>query len=202
VTSGQVSLDDAVRELWRRYGSGSEGLAEDGFEALVTELAGPQHAAGLRQFFDQAVRGTDDLPLALLLGRFGVSFTRNGAGDAKSVAVSVDGEQLALGANLRTRDGSLELVQVLSNSVAEAAGLAPGDRLVAIDDLRVTQSNVAKRLARYRAGDRVSAHAFRGDELLRVELRLRAEPPSGVELTLDTGADDAAAAGRLAWLGI
>ncbi len=202
MTNARLSLDDVVRELWHRHGKGGDGLAEDGFEALVLELAGQQHTAALRRFFDEAVRGTDDLLLAPLLGALGVSMARNGAGDGKPAALSVDGDHLTLGANFRTRDGGLELVQVFSHSVAEAAGLAPGDRLVAIDGLKVTEDNIAKRLARYRAGDRLSAHAFRGDELMHFELRLQSVPPSGITLTLDNNADDIAAAGRRAWLGI
>src|SRR6185503_1640352 len=58
-TAGRTSLDDVVRELWRRYGARSVGVPEDGFERLAAELSG----ADLGAFFASAVRGTEDLPL-------------------------------------------------------------------------------------------------------------------------------------------
>src|SRR5690606_11460858 len=51
------SLDDVVRELWRRYGSIGTGVPEDGFEKLAEEVAGIE----LGDFFDRAIRGTEDL---------------------------------------------------------------------------------------------------------------------------------------------
>jgi predicted metalloprotease with PDZ domain len=66
--AGKTTLDDVLRELWRRHGARGVGVPEDGFEALAIELGG----ADLARFFAAAIRGTDDLPLAELLGAFGV----------------------------------------------------------------------------------------------------------------------------------
>ncbi len=201
MTDGVLSLDDVVQALWRRFGSGAGGVPEEGFESLVLELAGDRHAAALRAFFDQAVRGTEDLPLGVLLERFGVSMTSSGTQDSGAASGAVDGARLVLGVNLRSRDGALELVNVLADSVAEQAGLAPGDLLIALDDLRVTEASLPKRLARYRVGDAISAHAFRGDELLQFELRLKGSPPGNVSLALDSEPDQKAAERRRQWLG-
>lgn len=202
MTDGGLSLDDVVRALWRRFGSGADGVPEDGFESLVLELAGDRHAAALRGFFDQAVRGTEDLPLGILLQRFGVTMTSSGTQDGGAAPGTADGARLALGVSLRARDGALELVSVLADSVAENAGLAPGDLLIALDGLRVTEGNLAKRLARYRAGDAISAQAFRGDELLQFELRLNGAPGGAVSLTLDSQQDRETAERRRQWLGV
>ena len=67
-SAGKASLDDVMRELWRRYGARGIGVPEDGFESLAVEIGGES----LRAFFDSAVRGTEDLPLADLLAEFGV----------------------------------------------------------------------------------------------------------------------------------
>ena len=58
-TAGRTSLDDVVRELWRRYGARGIGVPEDGFEQLAAELSG----LDLATFFASAVRGTEDPPL-------------------------------------------------------------------------------------------------------------------------------------------
>src|SRR5690606_10086354 len=65
----QASLDDVVRELWRRYGATGTGVPEDGFERLAEEVSG----LDLGAFFDRAIRGTEDLPLGELLADFGIA---------------------------------------------------------------------------------------------------------------------------------
>jgi predicted metalloprotease with PDZ domain len=79
--------------------------------------------------------------------------------------------------------------------------LNPGDVLVAIDRLRVTGRNLARRLARFEEGERVTATVFRGDELLEVGLVLRAAPLDTCQLALREQAEPAARERRRAWLG-
>ena len=57
-----------MRALWHRYGETGIGVPEDGIEDIAIELAG----ADLAEFFARYVDGTEDPPLAALLGGFGV----------------------------------------------------------------------------------------------------------------------------------
>ena len=199
-TAGRTSLDDVVRELWRRYGARGVGVPEDGFERLAAELSG----ADLGAFFASAVRGTEDLPLKELLAEFGVSLemrAASGADDRGGTARVANGELLSLGAQARELAHGLELTSVLDGGAAERAGLNPGDVLVAIDRLRVTGRNLARRLARFESGERVTATVFRGDELLEVGVVLRAAALDTCYLTVRDQADSKAVERRRAWLG-
>jgi len=199
-TAGRTSLDDVVRELWRRYGARSVGVPEDGFERLAAELSG----ADLGAFFASAVRGTEDLPLKELLAEFGVSLemrATSGTDDRGGTARVANGELLSLGAQARELAHGLELTNVLDGGPAERAGLNPGDVLVAIDRLRVTGRNLARRLARFESGERVTATVFRGDELLEVGVVLKAAPLDTCYLTVREPADSKAGERRRAWLG-
>ncbi|HSC15980.1 MAG TPA: PDZ domain-containing protein [Gammaproteobacteria bacterium] len=199
-TAGRASLDDVVRELWRRYGARGVGVPEDGFERLAAEVSG----LDLGVFFASAVRGTDDPPVKELLAEFGVALemrAASGADDRGGTARAVNGELLALGAQVREREHGLELTSVLDGGAAERAGLNPGDVLVAIDRLRVTGRNLARRLARFENGERVTATVFRGDELLEVGMVLRAAPLDTCYLTAREQADSQALERRRAWLG-
>jgi predicted metalloprotease with PDZ domain len=204
LTANRISLDTVVVELWSRFGLRGLGVPEDGFEQLVLEIAGAEHAEVLTEFFAGAVRGTDDLPLAGLLGDFGVDFgLRPAMGpEDRGGTVQVDSDALTLGAAYRARDGGIELVSVLDGGVAQVAGLAPGDLLVAIDGLRVSQRKLRKRLARLKSGERVPAHAFRGDELLAFELGLADAPHDTVYLELSADASAQARILREDWLGV
>ena len=199
-TAGKTSLDDVVRELWRRYGAQGIGVPEDGFEQLAAELSGLE----LAEFFASAVRGTDDPPLKELLAEFGVGLELRaaaGGDDRGGAARGGTGELLTLGVAVREREHGLELTSVLDGGAAERAGLNPGDVLVAIDRLRVTGRNLVRRLARLENGERVTASVFRGDELLEVGIVLKAAPLDTCYLVARDGADPGALERRRAWLG-
>jgi predicted metalloprotease with PDZ domain len=199
-TGGRVSLDDVVRELWLRYGARGIGVPEDGFEQLAAELSGLE----LAPFFDRAVRGTDDPPLKELLASFGVALEMRAAAgpdDKGGTPHAANGARLALGAVTREREHGVELTTVFDDGPAGQAGLNPGDVLVALDRLRVTGRNLARRLARFEDGERVLATVFRGDELLDVELVVRRAPLDTCYLWLRDGADAETAERRRAWLG-
>jgi predicted metalloprotease with PDZ domain len=199
-TAGRVSLDDVLRELWQRYGARGIGVPEDGFEQLAIERSG----VDLRRFFDLAVRGTDDLPLAELLAHFGVKLelrAATGADDKGGTPRAPNGELVSLGIAYRARADGLELTAVLDGGAAQRAGLNPGDVLIAVDRLKVNDGNLKRRLGRFESGERITASVFRGDELLEVGLVLKAAPLDTCYLSLADSAPSEVLARRQAWLG-
>jgi predicted metalloprotease with PDZ domain len=199
-SGGKTSLDDVLRELWKRYGAKGIGVPEDGFESLAVEIGG----ADLRNFFEAAVRGTQDLPLAELLADFGVRLElRAAAGpeDKGGTARAANGELLALGIGYREHGSGVEITAVLDGGPAQRAGLNPGDVLIAVDRLKVSDRNLKRRLTRFESGERVTASVFRGDELIEVGLVLRAAPLDTCYLALDEQPGPDAARLRRAWLG-
>jgi predicted metalloprotease with PDZ domain len=199
-TAGRTSLDDVVRELWRRYGARGIGVPEDGFEQLAAEVSG----LDLRQFFALTVRGTEDPPLKELLAEFGVALelrAQTGADDRGGTPRAANGELLSLGVMIREREHGVELTSVLDGGAAERAGLNPGDVLIALDRLRVTGRNLARRLARLENGERVTATVFRGDELREAGIVLKAAPLDTCYLALRDQGEPQALERRRAWLG-
>jgi predicted metalloprotease with PDZ domain len=125
----------------------------------------------------------------------------SGSDDRGGVPRPVNGELLALGANVREREQGLELTSVVDGGAAERAGLHPGDMLIAIDRLRVTGRNLARRLARLESGERVTVTVFRGDELLETGIVLKGAPLDTCYLAAHDTADPQALDRRRAWLG-
>ncbi|WDZ95437.1 M61 family metallopeptidase [Herbaspirillum sp. WKF16] len=172
-TRGRRSLDDVMRGLWERHGrdfyeGGAQGVPEDGILALMEELSG----ADLKRFYERFIRGTEDLPLGELLPAFGVSYDDALPRDAKPW----------LGARVSKDGGDAKLAVVHEGGPAMQAGLSAGDKLVAIDGLRVPASGADGLLARYRVNDTVRVHAFRRDELMEFTLKLKADVAPQVTL--------------------
>ncbi|QBP77151.1 M61 family peptidase [Herbaspirillum huttiense] len=172
-TRGRRSLDDVMRGLWTRYGRDfydgkQQGVPEDEILAIMEELSG----ADLKRFHDRYIRGTEDVPLDDLLPAFGVAYEASVPVDAKPW----------LGARIGKEGGDAKLAAVYEGGPAMQAGLSAGDKLVAIDGLRVPAAGPDGLLARYRFNDTVRIHAFRRDELMEFNLRLKSDTAPQVTL--------------------
>jgi len=81
-----------------------------------------------------------------------------------------------LGALARPEGQETVLTHVLDGGAAREAGLAAGDAIVAVDGLRPGRGGLDTALGRRSAGETVTLHAFRRDELLEFDVRLGAAP--------------------------
>ncbi|TWC68123.1 M61 family metallopeptidase [Herbaspirillum sp. SJZ099] len=191
-TRGRRTLDDVMRGLWSRYGrdfyeggARGQGVPEDDILALLEEFSG----ADLGRFFERCIRGTEDVPLAELLPDFGVSYDDAPSKDAKPW----------LGARIAKDGGDAKLASVYEGSPAAQAGLSAGDKLVALDGLRVPATGPDGLLSRYRINDTVRVHAFRRDELMEFVVRLKADAAPQVKLAA-LGKPAAVVRQRQSWL--
>jgi len=186
-TDGKVSLDDVMREAWRRFGETERGMEEREFESLCEEVSG----LALEDFFANAVRGTGELPLDSLLERHGIHVRYRAAASAtdKGGKPAETTASVAFGVRLAERDGATYVVAVANGSPAEKAGLAARDQLLALDGLRVSGGTLDATLRRFRPNDTATLTVFRGDELMEFSLRFTkpAEDTVYLELADDPG---------------
>ncbi|MEO8740142.1 MAG: PDZ domain-containing protein [Casimicrobiaceae bacterium] len=193
-----ITLDDVMRELWRRFGATELGVPEGGVEAIAGELSGRD----LAPWFERYVHGTAELPLAELLGFVGVNFNLRQATDARDKggkAAKDTPPEVWFGARIASVS-TLRLTHVLNGGPAERAGMAAGDVVVAIDGLRASAEVIERMLRTRTSGDVVVVHAFRRDELLNFRLELGAAPVDTCWLMPDDNATAPALAQRAAWL--
>jgi predicted metalloprotease with PDZ domain len=198
-TRGKKSLDDVMRALWRHHGIPGTGVEEDGVERIAEEVTGLK----LQQVFDAWLRSTRELPLRALLADHGVAMSLRPAESSsdrggKAASSNRAGGLAMLGVLARADGEETVLTHVLEGGAAREAGMAAGDTILAVDGLRAGRGGLDAALAKRRAGETVTLHAFRRDELLEFRVRLQAAPADTCVLSELPGAR-----GRLLdrWLG-
>jgi predicted metalloprotease with PDZ domain len=197
-SDGKKSLDDVMRMLWQRYGrdfyapdgSGGRGVTEAELLTVFDAASGLKLARTIRRYAE----GTDDLPLARLLAPFGVKWVDK-RGDKLIDANAKPG----MGIRTVVAGADCKLANVYEGGAAHQAGLSAGDLLVALDGVRVGATNLDALLARYRVGDSVALHVFRGDELMAFSVLLAADDAPSVALSAQS-APPALVKKRAAWL--
>ena len=119
-SEGKTNLDEVMRTLWERSDGGpiseadvAQALAHLGKRSFTKELAAWVH-------------GTRDLPLQPLLQATGVQWTHEAGTPA-----------MRLGARVNDVGGALKVQAVNRGGLAERAGLAAGDELLAFNDWRL-----------------------------------------------------------------
>jgi predicted metalloprotease with PDZ domain len=196
-----LSLDDVLRGLWRRLGqtaytSSEQGLAEErgvgSFVAHVREtLEEAVNTQGLSyrmirgflrwldEYLDCYVDGTEDIPFDVLFPEIGLELKPG----------TVSGRTLPyLGCTTRAVGDVLEIQQVFDGGAIQQAGIASGDKLVALNGIRITPSNFEAVLGRYALGDIVTIHLFRLDVLHSFSIRLQPPQSAPMEISLRSGA--------------
>jgi predicted metalloprotease with PDZ domain len=189
VTSGRRSLDEVMRAAYAQY-SGARGFTEDEFRALAEQIAG----TSLEPFWRSALDGTQELDYADALASIGLRF-RSAAG-----GIALGPARATLGATTRIDGSRLVISQVRRGTPAHSAGLNVDDEIVAVDDFRVRPDQLEGRMEQYTPGDRVSVLVARRDRLLRIDMRLGAEPQKTWQLEVDPGAAAGQRANLELWL--
>ncbi|HEY1098667.1 MAG TPA: PDZ domain-containing protein [Myxococcota bacterium] len=203
-TDDDKSLDDVMRLLFARYGDNvagtNGGVPEDGVERIASEVAG----IDLTPFFDEYLRGTNDVPLGGLLEPLGLRYqTRplDTDGDTGGKAGKKDADKRGtLNVSLGGGDDGAHLSVVHDNGAAQAAGLSAGDVIIAVDGLKVNKGSLHRVIGERAIGERVHVHAFRRDELFEVDVVVGAPEHKAAFLTVDDKAGADVVARRAAFL--
>ena len=181
---GGASLDAVMRELWRAGAGGPIGEAD--IAAALERIGGRSFEHELAAW----VHGTEDLPLQPLLAGFGVEWQPQPATLAQRLGLRVNENALT----------GIRISHVLRGGVAERAGLAAGDELLAVCDWRLRRLDEALRLMR--PGVLTPLLIARDQRVLTRSLSLPdGDAPGAIALDLAAHPAAPALALRKAWLG-
>jgi len=180
------SLDDVLLHLWQNFGAKGVGLEDGEIESICSKVTG----LDLSEFFERFLFGTEDLPFDELFKPFGIEFklqAPTSLEDTGGVELSESTKQLPtfLGANLTPAESSLKVTHVWAEQPVCNAGLAAGDLIIAINNLKISnKTQVEQLLQQSSPGQTLSCHFFRRDELRQTEICLTTPPVDRVALKL------------------
>ena len=155
MTKNERSLDDVLRYAYSQYveaGTDYAGLDEDFIADLIWEATGVDVTEQLQAW----VYGCQEPDYEQVLKSMGFTM--------KSEALPMIRSRL--GVSVRSEGQEVIVTQVFDGTAAQAAGLAAGDRLVALDNVRVDSAQLEKMLARVPEDEPVSLYIFRDNILL------------------------------------
>jgi predicted metalloprotease with PDZ domain len=181
-----ADLDAVMRRLWKASAGGP--VHEADILAAVAAVAGRRRGAVLAERLSAWVHGTDDLPLPELLARFGLRWQAQPATLAQRWGLRVAESALT----------GVKATHVLRGGAAEAAGLAAGDEILAVEGWRLRRLEDAAALLPPKGPARLLA--ARDQRLLELSIETPAQGQGAVQIALDDAAGAPARALRKAWL--
>ncbi|MDI1302026.1 MAG: PDZ domain-containing protein [bacterium] len=187
-SADRVSLDHLMRRLWQDFGQTGRGVGDSDIQRLAAELCGDD----LADFWQQALYGTDELPLAGLLTRRGLDWTlraAESATDAGGKAGTEHRPRAGIGVKAQGGEGGAALQYVFADGPAMQAGLSAGDVVIAVNDLRVSAGSFDKVISSYTPRTSLRVHAFRRDELMVFEVITAEAAADTCVLTLPADSD-------------
>jgi predicted metalloprotease with PDZ domain len=171
-SKSRSSLDTVMRAMYEQYGPGGDhpgGYPPGAFEDRVESIAG----TGVRKMVEDMLQTTNDPDVDEALAWYGLYLERK----SDQPAADENGNPSRAGFGVVwDLAGTMILVErVLDGHSGAAAGLLPGDELLAIDGLRVTTDNFASLIHRFRPDEQVELTIARHDRLMALSATLQHE---------------------------
>ncbi len=172
----QYSLDNVLLRLYDNWCANPVGVAEDEIPHVIKSVTG----LDLSEFINLATETTKMLPFQELFKSFGLRLINRTAknhldngkfypelplSDASKAKSTLD-----MGVKLEKSNIGYTIKNVFADTPAEEVGLAAGDIIIAINQVKLT--NIDKQLSFYPEGAIVQLAVFRQDKLLNIPLTL------------------------------
>lgn len=173
-SNNEHSLDDVMRAMYNQFSE--TPYQDDSFTNTVSAVAGSE----VSDWLQDTLASSAPLDVDGALASYGLVLERQPVNNAARLA----GQPLTsgIGINWDTDQPGLVIKNVIRGMAGAAAGLLPGDELLAIDKERVTQDNYDDRMLRLQPGMEVSLTIVRRGLLMEVAVTLQEARPATYEI--------------------
>ena len=169
-TDNQQSLDDVMRLFFNQFLQGNGLTADNDWQKACEKVSG----CLLDDFFQKYIYGVDELPFNELFNSVGLALRFQAA---RQVILCDEFPpemyRIDLGAKLEnTADGKI-IRHIADNSLAEDAGLAVGDKIIAVNHCGISEwEGVWQQIA---VNDTLTIHFFRQNRLKTAQVSVQAQ---------------------------
>lgn len=179
------SLDSIMQTLYQDWLTRKQPLHETEWEELAQTITG----LDLRNLFNQLIRSTQALPLETALAHAGLRLHwlplppshNGGCGPLPPILPAND-----FGARFQQNGSDITLSHALNGSCAEQAGLAPGDRIIAINGYAA--NDFASQWQQQKTGSQAELYYFRHGALHHTTATVQAAAANTAWLTIENQA--------------
>jgi len=190
-TRNRVSLDDLMREMYRRFPLSGNGYTTADMIALLEAIS----ESPWDDFFARYINGTSQYPFESALEVVGLELSIQSEKKDDLIIQSA-----YAGLNLADRCGAAVVRSVLSDGPAYAAGVLLGDEIVAVNGRRVSASQFDEWVGLLQPGDAVTLHIIRREELRTVSFKLAGKPNGRWKVSRMKDPTDSQKAAYQSWL--
>ena len=168
-TDGRKSLDDVMGLMWETWSD--TAYPPGAFAGAVEQVAGER----ARLWLEPLVSQIEDPDIDAALDYFGLALDRH----PERTAARAAGSDVAggLGVNWKLNEERLVVGSVVDGYAAAAAGILPGDELIAINKERVLTENLDVRLRQLGPGTEVDVLIARQQQLIELSVTLNEARP-------------------------
>ena len=193
-SGGKASLDSVMRDMYARYGrdeSGQRGYPPGAFEDMVASVAGPE----VRKIVEAMLQTTLDPDVDRALDWYGLELNRStGNSDNEPAPPGV-------GVKWQVSGSSVVAEHVLLGHSAAAAGVLPGDELLAINGFRVTPFDFQNRFLKLKPEEQVELTLVRHGRLINLPMQVGTAIPEKYTITARAGLNSREKKRMESWLG-
>jgi len=179
-SEGAHNLDDIMQMLWKQYGVTGKGTPDNVIHLLLEELG-----YDFSEFLHNALYTTTELPVLELLTEVGITLHTRSRFDVRDQGgKKLKGAAHGIGANYSSAAMGVELSQVYKDSPAEAAGLAKGDNLIAINGYKIADGKLQSFLDKLDNESTAEISYFRRGRLHQTKMTVKAAAQDTVFLEI------------------
>jgi predicted metalloprotease with PDZ domain len=166
-SDGTYCLDDVMRYLWSQHGK----LAVPTPVNIIQNIVKEQLNLNLKDFFQSALYSTEELPFNELLAKFGIRchVSPRENLDDKGGKITTSPVKIEFGAQIKTREIGVQIIQVTEQTAAYESGLQVGDVLIAIDKWVVSKENLISQLNYLSIGHTAQLSILRDEKLKQLK---------------------------------
>ncbi|GHE88415.1 M61 family metallopeptidase [Thalassotalea profundi] len=175
----KYSLDTLMREIWFNFGRKNIGTTTLAYIEIANKLCGEEIGEQFSELLNQAKR----IDLAQLLEKFGVKQVTQKFKNLASLESTECKDYIPyLGLQFKASEHGLKVTQILEDSPANSAGLAVNDIIIAIDNLKVTTTNIQSLAEHLPSNTLIDCHYFRDDKLVKTAIAFTDSPETALTL--------------------